>query len=112
MGYHSHSWLTAEEMLAWADAAPNVVQTGVLDRAAYAAWDGKSRPTEYSGDVWGRSTLIINDNKLEREAHPHWTHIRVDWDSSMAEELAYFFNEVRRLKAEHGEVRFVFGFDS
>lgn len=27
-------------------------------------------------------------------------------------ELAYFFNEVRRLMAEHGRIRFVFGFDS
>lgn len=51
MGDHSHSWLTAEEMLGWHD-----------------------------------------DFQDER--------------------LAYFFDEVRRLQKEHGEVRFVFGFDS
>ena len=28
------------------------------------------------------------------------------------EELAYFFNEVKRLQVEYGTVRFVFGFDS
>ena len=40
------------------------------------------------------------------------THVQVEWIENFKEELKYFFDEVRRLKEEHGEVRLVFGFDS
>jgi hypothetical protein len=112
MGDHSHSWLSGEEMLAWYQAAPCVVKTGILDRADYEAWDKKSRPKSYSGGVFGAGVVIINDNAYEREKSPNWTHIRCDWESPLKSELAYFFDEVKRLAAEHGEIRFVFGFDS
>lgn len=112
MGDHNHSWLTAEEMLAWYESAPTVIQTGILDRAVYESWDKKSAPDSYCGGISGPSVVLINDNHRERESRPDWTHIRCEWDQSLRGELAYFFDEVARLQVEHGRVRFVFGFDS
>lgn len=112
MGDHSHTWLTGSEMLAWAESAPEVVKTGILNRAVYEAWDGTSRPPGYCGGISGRAVVLINDNAVEKEQTPGWTHIRCTWQSDLRAELAYFFDEVARLVSEHGEVRFVFGFDS
>ena len=112
MGDHSHSWLTDEEMLAWFASAPVVVQTGVLSRDEYERWGKKSAPESYCGGVSGRDVVIVNDNSRERALIPNWTYIRCEWDAPLRDELAYFFDEVARLQAEHGQVRFVFGFDS
>ena len=112
MGDHSYSWLTADEILEWAKRAPVVVKVGVLSREVYESWDGKSRPLSYSGGVFGGLVLCINDNEVEKKENPNWTHIRCTWDQNLKDELAYFFDEVARLRDEHGEVRFVFGFDS
>lgn len=112
MGDHSHSWLTGAEMLDWAEKAPEVVKTGILGRDVYEAWDGKSRPTNYCGGISGRDVVLVNDNDVEKAQTPSWTHIRCHWQSDLRAELAYFFDEVARLIAEHGNVRFVFGFDS
>ena len=109
LGDHSYSWLTADEMLAWLENAPEVTQRGVLSRAEYAVWDKKSHPESYCGDVMGPNIVISTDSPvLPNEA----THVRVTWKSPLTDELKYFFDEVRRLKEEHGEVRMVFGFDS
>ena len=110
IGDHSHSWLTGEEMLAW--QPPEVWKCGVMSRAEYEKWDGKTRPESYSGDVMGQLVARIEDNEADKESHPDWTHIRCQWQQDLKTELAYFFDEVSRLVAEHGKVRFVFGFDS
>lgn len=112
MGDHSHSWLLGSEMLAWYERAPTIIQTGILDRADYEAWDKKSHLQSYSDGIWGANVVLVNDNDQERAAKPNWTHIRCEWEMPLQHELSYFFDEVKRLVAEHGEVRFVFGFDS
>lgn len=112
MGDHSHSWLTGYEMLDWAKSAREVVKIGILNRAVYEAWDGTSEPPSYCGRIRGDDVVLINDNAVEKEQTPAWTHIRCTWKSDLRAELAYFFDEVARLVSEHGEVRFVFGFDS
>ena len=112
MGDHSHSWLTADEMLAWATNAPTVLKIGCISREDYETWNKVSCPSSYCGLVSGRSIRLINDSALEMAQQPDWTHVRVTWESNLAEELAYFFDEVRRLQALHGQIRFVFGFDS
>ena len=112
MGDHSHSWLSAAEMLEWFATAPGVVKTGILDREVYEQWDKTGNPKSWCGGIGGTSVVTINDNAIEKEATPNWTHIRCEWDSDLKAELAYFFDEVARLQTEHGEVRFVFGFDS
>lgn len=40
------------------------------------------------------------------------THVQISWTANFKEELSYFFDEVKRLKELHGDVRMVFGFDS
>lgn len=112
MGDHSHSWLSGEELLGWWAHVPEVIKTGVLDRAVYETWDGTSTPQFYCGGVSGRQVIVINDNAVEKAAKSGWTHIRCTWTVQLSEELAYFFDEVKRLQDVHGEVRFVFGFDS
>ena len=111
MGDHSHSWLSVAEMLDWYDKAPSVVQTGVLDREAFSKWDRESPPEEYCGAVWGRDVVVIHEPEVGR-TDKSWSHVQVTWDASLKKELAYFFDEARRLQDEHGEVRLVFGFDS
>lgn len=113
MGDHSHSWLTADEMLDWYATAPAVIQVGIISRADYDTWNHKTAPEHgWRGGISGPGVVVVNDNDIERSAKPEWTHIRVEWERSLAEELDYFFAEVARLKAEHEQVRFVFGFDS
>jgi hypothetical protein len=112
MGDHSHSWLEGDEMLRWYADAPGVIKTGVLARSVYEAWSGTGNPTSWAGAVWGPSVVTINDNAAERAATPDWTHIACEWDVSLREELAHFFEEVERLVKKHGRIRFVFGFDS
>jgi len=112
MGDHSHSWLTGKEMLAWYETAPTVLKTGVLDRGTYDSWDGASVPNSYSASIIGQGIVIVKDDEVYKQEQPSWTHIQCTWNSNLREELAYFFEEVARLVSEHGEVRFVFGFDS
>ncbi len=112
MGEHSHSWLSGEEMVAWREFAPVVCKTGILERATYEQWDGKSWPAESCSGVSGPRIKVINDNYVEKDETPDWTHIRCHWESSLRKELDYFFDEVARLANKHGRIRFVFGFDS
>ena len=111
MGDHSFSWLSGEEMLSWYANAPTVTHVGIIGRKAYEAWDGGC-PNGYCGGIGGPGVIVVNDTDEERAATPGWTHIRVQWKTCLRDELSYFFNEVARLQAEHGSVRFVFGFDS
>lgn len=113
-GDHSQSWLLGSEILAWraAHAGKPTLKTGVLDRKEYERWDHIAPPSAYSGDVWGQQVVTVNDNAIEMVRTPHWTHVRCHWEEKPADECAYFFDEVARLVGEHGEVRFVFGFDS
>lgn len=110
MGDHSHSWLTANEMLEWFKFAPPVLITGIIDRETYNKWDHKSEPESYCGGVYGPDVVMANDP----DTLQNWTHIRVTWEQHLRLSLAYFFDEVQRLHNLHhpAEVRFVFGFDS
>lgn len=112
MGDHSHSWLTGAEMLKWFMDAPTVVKTGILPRKTYERWNGSSAPDTYCGGISGGGVIVVNDNAQDRADRPAWTHIRCTWDSNLRSELAYFFDEVARLAELHGDIRFVFGFDS
>lgn len=112
MGDHSFSWLSGEEMVAWFDSAPTVTQRGVVSREVYERWDKVSRPESYCGGVSGGGVVVVDDTEEAKRARPDWNFINVSWQSSLREELGYFFGEVRRLMGEHGEIRFVFGFDS
>jgi hypothetical protein len=105
LGDHSHSWLTADEILA-APKPDGVLRTGIVDIKTLHDWDGISEPTEWCGGISGRDILVSHPNEITDKT----THVRIEWFSSG--EVDYFVDEIRRLKAEHGEVRMVFGFDS
>lgn len=113
MGDHSFSWLSGAQMLAWHEKAPTVVAVGVIEREAYKAWDKEAEPKSYCGGVSGGGVVVIDEPQVGKPGEPkNWTHVRVTWERSLKDSLAYFFDEVRRLSDEPGEIRFVFGFDS
>lgn len=107
MGDHSHSWLLADEILA-AQPPLAVTRSGVITKEQYGAWDGRSRPDSYSGGIFGKGIVTSDPESIG----PYTTHVRVHWQQDSAAELAYFIDEVRRLRDEYGDVRLVFGFDS
>lgn len=110
MGDHSHSWLTGKEMLDWYASAPTVAKTGIITRKQFEEWDWKSCPETYCGGTSGPGIVIASS--ADKVLPANFTHVRVTWKQSLREELAYFFSEVKRLVDLHGEIRFVFGFDS
>jgi hypothetical protein len=59
-----------------------------------------------------KAKSIMDRNLIETRWTQGWTHVRCRWGSALADELRYFFDEVKRLADEHGDIRFVFGFDS
>ena len=112
MGDHSHSYLTGEEILAWADGNLYVTKIGVLSREEYEKWDGVTKPSNYCGWTSGPEIVVIRDSEDEKESTPGWTHIQCEWKASVHDELKYFIDEIRRLVDEYGKIRFVFGFDN
>lgn len=106
MGDHSHSWLTADEILA-AKRPGAVRKDGVLTREQYEKWDKVSEPGAWSGGVMGRDVITSMPSEITQRT----THVQVSW-IRQDDGLDYFVNEVKRLKELHGEVRLVFGFDS
>lgn len=111
MGYHDHSWLLGSEILRWAETAPIARRVGIVSREVFATWVKGTEPADYCGGVSGPNIRIVRQQQA-RADDPTWTHASVAWHSKLRTELAYFLEEVARLQAEHGEVRFVFGFDS
>lgn len=107
LGDYSHSWLTADEILT-ADKPTNVLRTGVIPIAAFRAWDGKSAPESWSGGISGPSITVSSPSEVTNAT----THVQIEWFTDSSEELGYFIEEIARLKAEYGEVRMLFGFDS
>lgn len=106
LGDHSHSWLTADEILS-AERPGAVRKDGVLTLEQYHAWDKVSQPKAWCGGVMGQSLVT----SMPSEIGPSTTHVQVSWIRD-DDGLDYFVNEVKRLKELHGEVRLVFGFDS
>lgn len=110
MGDHSHSWLSCAEMLEWWKHAPEVTKVGVLSRGTYENWDKVGPPEVWSGGVSGGGVVIASEDP---PVYPKgWNYISCRWRVKLADELDYFFTEVRRLVDLHGKIRFVFGFDS
>lgn len=106
LGDHSHSWVTADEILS--ATMPRILRTGIINREQFAAWDGGSAPGDgYIGGVMGLGIKVSSPSDVDDTT----THVQVEWFEDTAESLKYFIEEVRRLKNEHGEIRFVFGFD-
>jgi hypothetical protein len=108
LGDYSFGWLTSTEIL---NSVPDtsILRTGVLSREQFANWDGVSNPESWCGDVAGGGVKVAESPS---EIEVDTTHVRVEWFVAPEDEFKYFIDEVRRLHDLHGEVRFVFGFDS
>ena len=107
LGDHSHSWLTADEILN--ATPPKIIRSGVITIEQYNKWDGGEPEGGWCGGISGPAVVLVES---ESEIDNKTTHIRVSWEEDTKEYFEYFINEVKRLKDLHGEVRFVFGFDS
>lgn len=107
LGDHTHSWLSADEILA-TPSPDKVWRTGIVERAVFDSWDGHTPPKKWSGGISGAAIRVA---EAPTEVKEESTHVRIWW-LQPGDELKYFTDEVRRLKDEHGDVRVVFGFDS
>ena len=75
----------------------------------YPQWDKETAPNfDYALYDWNAIELT-EDEYLQGKVG---AYVRVYWQQDVREYMAYFFDEVIRLKELHGKVRFVFGFDS
>lgn len=111
MGDHSHSWLSGQEMLEWAKTPRVLIACGVITAEEFEAWEGDA-PKSYCGGVFGPRLKTVSEADAKRLPKGSFSHVQVTWERKLHEELAYFFDEVKRLVEEYGEIRFVFGFDS
>lgn len=104
MGFHSFSYLYAEEIL---NSTPRCLRCISIPIDLFMRWDRKSLPEQWQ--TWCSDWNKEGFSKIE-EINTDTKFVVVEWDYDFTEEFAYFIDEVRRLKASHGEVRFVFGF--
>ena len=105
-GDHSFSWLLGSEILTY-DFKP-VRGCGVVDIRTWRETPPGKTPSSYCSGVYGPGIVVSSPDQVTAQT----THVRATWNLDLREQTAYFFGEVRRLVAKHGEVRFVFGFDS
>lgn len=107
LGDHSHSWLTADEILSAPDP-DNVWRTGVVPIEWFRQWDGHTPPANWSGGVFGGNVFVApSPTDVDEKS----THVQICWKQPHGS-LSYFTDEIKRLKQEYGEVRMIFGFDS
>lgn len=106
MGDHSHSWLSGEEILS--AECPKITRTGIISLDQFRKWDGKTAPESWCGGTSGPGVLVSTPDTITDKT----TDVQISWEENTKESLSYFVDEVRRLTELHGEIRFVFGFDS
>ena len=106
MGGHSYSWVSGAEVLA--ATLPSIKRTGIITVEAFKAWDGKTAPTDWCGGISGLSVVVSTHGTVTDST----SHVQIEWMEDTNDSLKYFVDEVRRLVELHGEIRFVFGFDS
>ena len=99
MGQHYHSWLLADEILN--TVPPMIENIGYITEESFEKWDKKSRLDKFF------KLLCFNNSDAKRELF-----VKVSWLEDGKIRFWSFLSEVKRLKDIHGEVRFVFGFDS
>lgn len=138
LGDHSFSWLTGAELLKWYDRAVEMgfmfSVRGEIEKSVYWHWKktGASRPTQWAGEVGGtrlqvvkgtdgvrfikvdpsRHHVIAGETLVTKYPDAPYDYVSAWWYVPVEDFVGEFFEEVRRLVKLHGEIRFVFGFDS
>ncbi|MDM1758029.1 MULTISPECIES: hypothetical protein [unclassified Acinetobacter] len=109
MGDHSRSWLSDDEMLEWYSSPQLNIVDGLITTQEYPSWDRTSTPFfDYKFFTSGSTILTEEEFQFGKKGD----YIRIYWQQDIREYLAYFFDEVIRLKKLHGKIRFIFGFDN
>jgi hypothetical protein len=120
---HSHSYLTARELLEY-DWNKNAIVFGVVDEYQYLIYKRNGKPTEYCGDVGGQGVVrcaneemnaFIFDPSLKDKDKHYYT--RVCWQEPYKESAGNFYNwSLPKLKELAGDdpdnTRIVFWFDN
>lgn len=105
LGDHSFSHLTLDEILI--APIPKTRAGGVITIEQYRKWDGK-RPESWCGSVEGDGIIVSDPHNITEKT----TEVRVTWEEDWAELFKEFLDEIKRLRAEYGNIMMVFGFDS
>jgi hypothetical protein len=111
MGSSDIRWLHVDEILA--ATPPRMLRAVAIPIKAFPAWDGHALP--------GRWELLATDWQQRPPGAPglyarsyevgdNTRYVVVDRHFDFADEFDYFLGELRRLKADHGEVRMVYAF--
>lgn len=109
LGDHSYSWLSDHEMIEWNSSAKISRLDGLIFYSEYSKWNKKSDPNFDYSQYKPSTTIVTEEEYLKGKIGDC---VEVNWQQDIREYLAYFFDEVIRLKKLHGKIRFIFGFDN
>ena len=111
VGSYGRGWMTAMEFLEGLDKSIPVGKEGIVSREVYEAWDKVEEPWCYGESVSGRKVILIDQKDDPLHYHPDWTHIKVAWNRPMKTELYRYYRIFEQTLKEHGDFRFVYGFN-
>jgi hypothetical protein len=109
MGDGGFCWLLGSEII---NARAPVEQLTIeIPIDVYNEWDKVSSPKVWHElhSNWQQmedAELYATPENITKDTH----RVIVDWEHDFTEDFRYFVDEVRRLMALHGDVRFIFGF--
>lgn len=116
MGYHSQTWLTLAELLAF-DWKQTKVFTGVISLEQFKEWDGLSAPESYSGAISGPKIVTISEQDARELNIPRnkEVYVQITWRNTLADRCSTFIKHTIPWLQSLGspnDVRLVIGFDS
>lgn len=113
-GEHSQSWLLSSEILKYFENDFRVKYQGVIPVEDYFDLEEGEEPESYCAACFGNGITEFDarESRLPMSESHKYTHVRVQWVTSINEKLGYFRDMIQALQDTFGEVRMVFGFDS
>lgn len=116
-GDHSYSWLTSSEIFDWFTKEHIIKDSGIVNVTDYLNWDGVTPFTSYCQGIGGPNIKLYDDVRgifklFDFKEFKDVTHVRAYWNEDVNKSLQNFKERIETLVRVHGELRFVFGFDS
>lgn len=112
IGEVHRGWCLSEPLLALLEKTDTVTEEGILSRRSYEAWDKVSQPDCYSYSVGGPRVVLVEDDEMQMSKIPDWNYVKVRWSNSLKNYAELFYDIVKRLQSEYGEVRTLYGFSN
>lgn len=112
VGEVHRGWCLSEPLLALLEKTDTVTEEGILSRRSYEAWDKVSQPDCYSYSVGGPRVVLVEDDETQMSKIPDWNYVKVRWSNSLKNYAELFYDIVKRLQSEYGEVRTLYGFSN